>query len=129
MQLINDLGSIGRERFRTMTLAPDAFISRFLVHVLPKGFHRIRHYGLLASAACKANIARVRELIAGPAPVIDPPAGRDNRRRPSPAMSLLRRPHNHRRHLRARGRTPWPPCRAARHWSLAGSSHQDTRAA
>jgi Putative transposase len=86
-----------------MTLPPDEFIRRFLLHVLPKGFHRIRHYGLLASAACKANIALVRELIAGPAPVIDPPAGRDNRRRPSPAMSLLRRPHNHRRHPWARG--------------------------
>ena len=64
----------GRERFRTMTLAPDEFIRRFLLHVLPKGFHRIRHYGLFASAACKTNIARARELIAAPMPVIDPPA-------------------------------------------------------
>ena len=51
-----------------MTLAADEFIRRFLLHVLPKGFHRIRHYGLLASAACKANIARARELIAAPVP-------------------------------------------------------------
>ena len=58
----------GRERYRTMTLAPDEFIRRFLLHVLPKGFHRIRHYGLLASATCKANIARARELIAVPEP-------------------------------------------------------------
>jgi len=65
----------GRERFRTMTLAPDEFIRRFLLHVLPKGFHRIRHYGLLASATCKANIARAKELIAGaPPPSIDPSA-------------------------------------------------------
>src|SRR6266566_2600776 len=42
----------GRARFRTMTLASDEFIRRFLLHVLPKGFHRIRHYGLLASATC-----------------------------------------------------------------------------
>jgi hypothetical protein len=63
----------GRARLRTMTLAPDEFIRRFLLHVLPKGFYRIRHYGLLASAACKAKIARAKELIAAPRPVIDPP--------------------------------------------------------
>jgi hypothetical protein len=57
----------GQTRYRTMTLAPDEFIRRFLLHVLPKGFHRIRHYGLLASAVCKANIAQARELIAAPA--------------------------------------------------------------
>ena len=68
----------GQARFRTMTLAPDEFIRRFLLHVLPKGFHRIRHYGLLASATCKTNIARARELIAGPVPVIDPPAEHDD---------------------------------------------------
>ncbi len=56
----------GRARYRTMTLAPDEFIRRFLLHVLPKGFHRIRHYGLLASAGGNANIARARKLIAAP---------------------------------------------------------------
>jgi hypothetical protein len=61
-----------------MTLAPDEFIRRFLLHVLPKGFHRIRHYGLLASATCKATIARARELIAMPVPLTDPPAEHDN---------------------------------------------------
>jgi hypothetical protein len=66
-----------RARYRTMTLAPGEFIRRFLLHVLPKGFHRIRHYGLLASAGCKANIARARELIAVPVPP-DPPAENDN---------------------------------------------------
>jgi hypothetical protein len=45
-----------------MTLVPGEFIRRFLLHVLPKGFHRIRHYGLLASATRRANIARAREL-------------------------------------------------------------------
>jgi hypothetical protein len=51
----------GQERYRTMTLVPGEFIRRFLLHVLPKGFHRIRHYGLLASATRQANIARALE--------------------------------------------------------------------
>ena len=51
-----------------MTLSPDEFIRRFLLHVLPKGFHRIRHYGLLASTGRQANVARARELLAAPAP-------------------------------------------------------------
>ena len=68
----------GRARFRTMTLMPNEFIRRFLLHVLPKGFHRIRHYGLLASATCKANIARARELIATPLPLIDPSTEQHN---------------------------------------------------
>ncbi|MGP0000724.1 MAG: IS91 family transposase [Acetobacteraceae bacterium] len=58
----------GADRQRTMTLSTDEFIRRFLLHVLPKGFHRIRHYGLLASVGRKANVARVRELLAAPAP-------------------------------------------------------------
>jgi hypothetical protein len=57
-----------------MTLMPNEFIRRFLLHVLPKGFHRIRHYGLLATATCKANVARAKELIAAPSPPIDPSA-------------------------------------------------------
>jgi hypothetical protein len=68
----------GPARYRTMTLIPDEFIRRFLLHVLPKGFHRIRHYGLFASAGCKANIARARELIAMPAPMTDPPVERND---------------------------------------------------
>jgi hypothetical protein len=52
-----------------MTLAVDEFIRRFLLHILPKGFHRIRHYGLLASASRKANLARARELLAAPPPM------------------------------------------------------------
>ena len=58
----------GVDRQRTMTLRPDEFIRRFLLHVLPKGFHRIRHYGLLASAGRKANVALARQLLAVPAP-------------------------------------------------------------
>jgi len=67
----------GQARYRTMTLSADEFIRRFLLHVLPKGFHRIRHYGLLASAGCKTNIARARELMAAPIPEVDPPAAHD----------------------------------------------------
>jgi len=63
----------GAERYRTMTLTADEFIRRFLLHVLPKGFHRIRHYGLLASAGRRDNIARARELLAAPPPA-EPPA-------------------------------------------------------
>jgi hypothetical protein len=56
----------GVARYRTMTLTADEFIRRFLLHVLPKGFHRIRHYGLLASGGRRANVARARALLAVP---------------------------------------------------------------
>src|SRR5229473_2847321 len=59
----------GPGRYKTMTLKPDEFIRRFLMHVLPNGFHRIRHYGLLASGTKTETIARIRELIATVAPV------------------------------------------------------------
>ena len=49
-----------------MTLPVDEFIRRFLMHVLPNGFHRIRHYGLFASQRRAANIAHLRELLANP---------------------------------------------------------------
>ena len=54
----------GRDRYKQMTLATFEFIRRFLIHVLPKGLHRIRHYGLFAKGACADNIARARELLA-----------------------------------------------------------------
>jgi hypothetical protein len=53
----------GSDRQQVMTLEPDEFIRRFLLHVLPRAFHRIRHYGLLASATRKSKIARARELL------------------------------------------------------------------
>ena len=62
-----------------MTPAPHEFIRRFLLHVLPRGFHRIRHYGLLASSARSANMMRARELLAvapPPEPVEVPEATR-----------------------------------------------------
>jgi hypothetical protein len=57
-----------RDRLKVMRLATDEFIRRFLIHVLPDGFHRIRHYGLLASASRKDTIARVRDLLGAQAP-------------------------------------------------------------
>jgi predicted Zn-ribbon and HTH transcriptional regulator len=54
----------GRDRYKQMTLATDEFIRRFLIHVLPKGLHRIRYYGLFAKGACADNVARARELLA-----------------------------------------------------------------
>jgi hypothetical protein len=53
----------GADRQQLMTLGPDEFIRRFLLHVLPKGFHRIRHCGLLAGSARKASLALARELL------------------------------------------------------------------
>src|SRR6266436_5656007 len=58
----------GPGRYKTMTLKPDEFIRRFLMHVLPNGFHRIRHYGLLASGTKTETIVRARQLIAAAAP-------------------------------------------------------------
>ena len=52
-----------RHRHKTMTLDPDEFIRRFLLHVLPSGFHRIRHYGLIANITRKDNLERARELL------------------------------------------------------------------
>jgi Putative transposase len=60
----------GPERWKTMTLHPHEFIRRFLSHVLPKGFHRIRHYGLFASGNRTANIARARQLLGAAPPVV-----------------------------------------------------------
>jgi hypothetical protein len=63
----------GPQRQRVMTLAPHEFIRRFLLHVLPRGFHRIRHYGLLASSARKASSARELLVVAPPPePVASP---------------------------------------------------------
>jgi hypothetical protein len=50
----------GRTRHKTMTLAADEFMRRFLLHVLPSSFHRIRHYGLLANPVRRENLATGR---------------------------------------------------------------------
>ncbi len=54
----------GRDRLKTMTLDAGEFIRRFLLHVLPSGFHRIRHYGLFAGTVRARNIERARQLLA-----------------------------------------------------------------
>jgi len=59
----------GAARRKTMTLAPAEFIRRFLIHVLPSGFQRIRHYGLFANTARAANLAKARALLDAPDPV------------------------------------------------------------
>jgi hypothetical protein len=61
----------GPERYKVMTLATDEFIRRFLMHVLPAGFHRIHYYGLLASGKRAENVARACELLTPPIIPVD----------------------------------------------------------
>ena len=63
-----DYRADGQARQKLMTLASGEFIRRFLIHVLPSGFHRIRHYGLFANAARAANLAKARALLQVPPP-------------------------------------------------------------
>jgi hypothetical protein len=63
-----DYRASGRTRYKTMTLEAPEFMRRFLLHVLPGSFHRIRHYGLLANAGRRANLAWVRALLGCEAP-------------------------------------------------------------
>jgi hypothetical protein len=58
-----DYRAKGKTRYKTMTLSAEEFMRRFLLHVLPGGFHRIRHYGLIANAGRRNNLARARELL------------------------------------------------------------------
>lgn len=75
----------GAERQQVMTVATDEFIRRFLLHVLPRGFHRIRHYGLLASSSRKTSLALARQLLAAAPPATnDPSAEPDDFRPPCP---------------------------------------------
>ena len=94
----------GAERQRVMTLAPHEFIRRFLLHVLPRGFHRIRHYGLLASSARKVKYCACPRAAWRRAPARACRIARAARS--SPALSLLRRAHVHHRDLRAMEATP-----------------------
>jgi Putative transposase/Transposase zinc-binding domain len=70
-------GAKGRTRHKAMTLEPGEFMRRFLLHVLPGGFHRIRHYGLLANGSRKASLALARELLCEPASAVVPAGGED----------------------------------------------------
>ena len=96
----------GRERYQVMTLATHEFIRRFLMHVLPAGFHRIRYYGLLASGKRAENIARARELLTLPIIPVDAiKAANTNADRAAntrASLPLLRRPHDHHRAVRTR---------------------------
>jgi hypothetical protein len=65
----------GRARYTTMTLDTSEFIRRFLIHVLPKGFHRIRHYGLFAGGTKAECIATARKLLGMPVPAISANTG------------------------------------------------------
>ncbi len=78
----------GRDRFKTMTLDAHEFIRRFLLHVLPSGFHRIRHYGLLAGAMRADNIERARQLLAAAEGAPQPSREADN---PAEDVSPARR--------------------------------------
>lgn len=71
-----DYRAKGQTRYKAMTLSPEEFMRRFLLHVLPGGLHRIRHYGLLANGSRKASLALARELLCEPpsAPVAPVPA-------------------------------------------------------
>jgi hypothetical protein len=79
----------GRTRHKTMTLANEEFMRRFLLHVLPSGFHRIRHYGILSNANRKHDIATVRELLHQPPPMPSATPGDANADHGSPKPTFL----------------------------------------
>ena len=72
-----DYRAKGKTKHKTMTLSTGEFMRRLLLHVLPSGFHRIRHYGLIANAGRRENLARARELLAVP-PEVDDEASTDD---------------------------------------------------
>jgi hypothetical protein len=69
-----DYRATGKTRHKTMTLHAEEFMRRFLLHVLPGGLHRIRHYGLLANAGRREHLARARELLHLVPTAAQPPA-------------------------------------------------------
>jgi hypothetical protein len=71
---VKDYRIEGPGRYKTMTLATSEFIRRFLMHVLPHGLHRIRHYGFFANGGRVKNIAKARQLLAVPKPQTGSPA-------------------------------------------------------
>jgi len=111
----------GPRRQQVMTLDANEFMRRFLLHVLPHGFHRIRHYGLLASAACKANIVRVRDLlsVAPPPEAIAPKEPPD----PLPHCPCCGAPSHSDRRAAMTGRSSFP------HRAVASSLRQSTTCA
>ncbi len=81
----------GPGRWKTMRLRPHEFIRRFLMHVLPKGFHRIRHYGLFANANRAENIATARALLSISSRLLTRKSSRISRR--TPYVCCLARAH------------------------------------
>lgn len=117
----------GADRQRVMTLATDEFIRRFLLHVLPRGFHRIRHYGLLAGGSRKDCLALARQLLATAPPVTNDPSAT---RRLPPAAPMLRRAYDRHRGVRTvqaaartAGRTDDEPGRPPHDPAWPASSH------
>lgn len=78
---VKDYRQDGAARHRTLTLGAHEFIRRFLLHVLPKGLHRIRHYGFLTGSDRKAGLDRIRKLVGAPPPA--PPADERGASEPS----------------------------------------------
>jgi hypothetical protein len=76
----------GAVKLKTMALSPGEFIRRFLMHVLPSGFHRIRHYGLLAKGPRAPDLDRLRAMIAGPAAA--PPVEAGEPEPPAPVLPV-----------------------------------------
>jgi len=72
-----DYRAKGRTRYKTMTLDAPEFMRRFLLHVLPAGFHRIRHYGLIANTGRREHLARARQLLHVVAAATEPPSPDD----------------------------------------------------
>ena len=115
-------GAKGKTRHKTMTLAPGEFMRRFLLHVLPGGFHRIRHYGLLANGSRKASLALARELLGQTSATQPRHRGRRQQHRRRPALlrlRALRRRDDHPADLRARA----VDSRAARSSVCAMTAH------
>jgi hypothetical protein len=82
-------------RQKIMTLDANEFIRRFLIHVLPDGFHRIRYFGFLGNCHRARKLERCRELLgmASPNPAVDPPAGYRDRYQALTGQSLRECPH------------------------------------
>ena len=77
------------KRYKTMTLATGEFIRRFLIHVLPKGFHRIRHFGLLANPVRNPNLKHLRTLLNHDSDESAKAASTDNNINNTPSATFL----------------------------------------
>jgi hypothetical protein len=88
---------------KLMTLSADEFLRRFLLHVLPEGFQRIRHYGLFSNRHRAENLARCRELLGVAAPVAPPPQDYCERYRQLTGQDLLQCPQCNKGQMRRIG--------------------------